>query len=92
MARRPIPEIREPRAARVLARPDASILDLLDRLLEKGVMANGDVMLGLAGIDLIYVRLAALLCAADRVLPADPLASRKKSRHRSAGRTRSRGR
>jgi gas vesicle protein GvpA/GvpJ/GvpM family len=82
MARRPIPETREPAANRVLERPDASVLDLLDRLLEKGVMANGDVMLGLAGVDLIYVRLAALLCAADRVLPRDPLAPKRASRHR----------
>ena len=34
-------------------------------------MANGDVTLGVAGIDLIYLRLSALLCAADRVLPRD---------------------
>ena len=67
-------------ALRVLEPPEASILDLLDRLLEKGVMANGDVTLGVAGVDLIYVRLAALLCAADRVLPRDPLASERKSR------------
>jgi gas vesicle protein GvpA/GvpJ/GvpM family len=78
-----------PEAARVLERPDASLLDLLDRLLEKGVMANGDVMLGLAGVDLIYVRLAALLCSADRVLPPDPLAPRKRSRHRRPGTRRS---
>jgi hypothetical protein len=32
-------------------------------------MATGDVTLGVAGIDLIYLRLSALLCAADRVLP-----------------------
>ena len=56
----------------MLEPPEASLLDLLDRLLNKGVMANGDVTLGVAGVDLIYVRLAALLCAADRVLPRDP--------------------
>lgn len=83
--RRPILETREPEANRVLERPDTSVLDLLDRLLEKGVMANGDVMLGLAGVDLVYVRLAALLCAADRVLPRDPLAPTRKSRHRPPG-------
>jgi len=73
---------------RVLEPPEASILDLLDRLLDKGVMANGDVTLGVAGVDLIYVRLAALLCAADRVLPRDPLApdrKSRKSRHRQPG-------
>jgi len=88
MARRSNLETRESEAERVLERPDSSLLDLLDRLLEKGVMANGDVMLGIAGIDLIYVRLAALLCAADRVLPRDPLAPKKKSRHQRTSGTR----
>ena len=32
-------------------------------------MANGDVTLGVAGIDLIYLRLSAILCAADRIMP-----------------------
>ena len=84
---------REPVAYQVLEPPEASILDLLDRLLDKGVMANGDVMLGVAGVDLIYVRLAALLCAADRVLPRDPSARERrsrKSRHRQPGGRRSR--
>ena len=90
MAQRPRAERNEPVVHRVLERPDTSILDLLDRLLEKGVMANGDVTLGLAGVDLIYVRLAALLCAADRVLPRDPLAPKRKSRHRPPGSSRPR--
>ena len=38
--------------------------------LNKGVVLSGEVTLGLAGIDLIYVRLLALICAADRVYPA----------------------
>ena len=79
-------------AHRVLEAPDASLVDLLDRLLDKGVMANGDVTLGVAGVDLIYVRLAALLCAADRVLPRDPRATEpksRKSRHRQPGGRRS---
>jgi hypothetical protein len=59
-------------ADQVLQTPDATLLDLLDRLLNKGVMANGDLTLGVAGIDLIYLRLSALLCAADRLLPVPP--------------------
>ena len=86
MARRPPSDRDSERLAhRVLEPPEASLLDLLDRLLEKGVMANGDLTLGVAGVDLIYVRLAALLCAADRVLPRDPLAAPRKSRHRQPG-------
>jgi hypothetical protein len=47
---------------------ETSLADLVDSLLEKGVVVDGEVVLGLAGIDLIYLRLAALLAAADRVM------------------------
>jgi hypothetical protein len=66
----------------VLDTSDSSVLDLLDDLLNKGVMTVGDVTLGVAGIDLIYLRLSALLCAADRVLPRDPDKPKRPSRHR----------
>ena len=56
-------------ADQVLETQESSVLDLLDHLLNKGVMANGEVTLGVAGIDLIYLRLSTLLCAADRILP-----------------------
>jgi len=68
-------------ADHVLEPDDATVLDLLDRLLDKGVMANGDVTLGVAGVDLIYVRLSALLCAADRLMPAP--GERARGRRRS---------
>jgi hypothetical protein len=79
-----------PIAGRVLDAPDSTLLDVLDNLLNKGVMVSGDVTLGVAGIDLIYLRLSSILCAADRVLPADRPATRKRPRHRkpSAGRSR----
>jgi hypothetical protein len=44
------------------------VLDLIDNLLKKGVMLNADVILALANVDLVYVRLSALLCAADRIM------------------------
>jgi hypothetical protein len=68
--------------ADVLEPRDTTLLDLLDRLIEQGVMANGDLMLGVAGIDLIHVRLAALLCAADRVAPAAPRPTRRRRHSR----------
>jgi hypothetical protein len=69
-------------ADQVLDAPESTLLDLLDNLLNKGVMANGDVTLGVAGVDLIYLRLSALLCAADRVLakPAQPGVRRRPRR------------
>lgn len=47
---------------------ESTLLDLIDNLLEKGVMLNAEVILALANVDLVYLRLSALLCAADRVL------------------------
>ena len=46
---------------------DASLLDLVDNVLTKGVTIDGEVILGLAGVDLVYLRLTAVLCAADRL-------------------------
>jgi Gas vesicle protein len=51
----------------VLDTTDSSLLDLVDNLLNRGVVISGEVMLGLAGVDLVYLRISALLCAADRV-------------------------
>jgi hypothetical protein len=56
-------------ADQVLDAPEATVLDVLDHVLNKGVVLNADVTLGVAGIDLIYLRLSSLLCAADRILP-----------------------
>jgi len=69
----------------VLKTPDSTVLDLIDELLNKGVMATGDVTLGVAGIDLIYLRLSSILCAADRILPPAPGKGKRKSRHRQPG-------
>jgi hypothetical protein len=58
------------RARRAGAHPseaDASLLDVVDHVLTKGVVVRGDVVLALADIDLVYLRLSALLCAADRL-------------------------
>jgi len=51
----------------ILESTDDSLLDLVDNLLNRGVVVSGEVMLGLAGVDLVYVRLQAILCSADRV-------------------------
>ena len=56
------------RPRRTLARPAESTLgDLVDHVLNKGVVLTGEVVIGLAGVDLVYLRLQALLAAADRV-------------------------
>ena len=55
----------------LLATSDVSLLDTVDHLLNQGIVLSGEVIIGLAGIDLIYLRLSAVLCAADRVLPPE---------------------
>ena len=66
-----IPHHRPPKTevARIMDESDSSLVDVLDNLLNKGVMLNADLILALADVDLVYVRLSALLCAADRVMP-----------------------
>ena len=56
-------------ADEIIDRADASLLEIIDHVLNKGVMLQGEVILGVAGVDLVYLRLNALLCAADRLLP-----------------------
>lgn len=59
-------------AFEILEGADASLLELVDNLLDKGVHLDADLVLGLAGVDLVYVRVAAILCAADRVFAEEP--------------------
>jgi Gas vesicle protein len=65
------PPARPPRrdVARIIDQSDASLVDVIDNLLNQGVVLNADLILALANVDLVYVRLSALLCAADRILP-----------------------
>jgi hypothetical protein len=51
----------------LIAEADETLLELVDHVLNKGVVVSGDVMLSIAGVDLVYLRLSALLCAADRI-------------------------
>ena len=72
---RPAPRVRTPRppqrreVARIFESSETSLIDVIDNLLNRGVVLNADIILALADVDLVYLRLSALLCAADRVLP-----------------------
>src|SRR5258708_32624078 len=48
-------------AGRIIDDDESSLLDLIDNLLSKGVMLNADLILALEDLDLIYIRLSALL-------------------------------
>jgi hypothetical protein len=77
----------------VLGTEGSSLLDVVDNVLNKGVVLSGDITIGLAQVDLIYAQLSLLLCAADRVFPNEDadFESRHKARRekRRAGRRQS---
>ncbi len=68
----PTPRSRRRDVARIIDGSEQSLVDVIDNLLNRGVVLNADLILALADVDLVYVRLSALLCAADRILPARP--------------------
>jgi hypothetical protein len=48
--------IEQPRLAH-----EVTLVELVDRVLNKGVVLTGDIMLSVAGVDLVYVGLRVLL-------------------------------
>lgn len=48
---------------------EISLVDLLDRLLGTGVVLVGDVVISLAGVDLVRVQLEALITSVRSDLP-----------------------
>jgi hypothetical protein len=51
----------------------SSLLDVLDNVLNRGAVLTGDIVLGVADVDLIYVKLSVLLAALDKVTRNDPV-------------------
>ncbi len=67
-AGRPARAARAPRAGGTSALGEVSLVDLLDRLLGAGVVVSGDVVISLAGVDLVQVRLHALITSVRAAL------------------------
>ena len=65
-------------AQQIIEQADSSLLEIIDHVLNQGVVITGDVILGLAGVDLIYLGLSVVLCAADRINPPQIEKKRKK--------------
>ena len=56
-----------------------SVLELLDRVLNKGVVLDGELVISVADVDLLYLRLSLLLCPAvlaNRAVGAHPVPMR----------------
>lgn len=54
---------------------DVALVDLVDRLIDGGVVIGGDLVLSLAGVDLVYLGLRLVLAPAHDVAPRLPWAS-----------------
>jgi hypothetical protein len=57
------------------AAPQQALVDVLDQLLDTGVVLDGQIVISLAGVDLIHVGLRALLASVDtaaRLIAAEP--------------------
>ena len=52
--------------------PQISLVDLLDRLLGTGVVLSGDIVISLAGVDLVQVRLHALITSVRGEMAMQP--------------------
>ena len=56
---------------------DVTLLEILDRVLDKGVVVSGDIVISVADVDLIYVGLRVLLSSVETMerlrgsVPAD---------------------
>ena len=57
--------------------PQIALVDLLDRLLGAGVVLAGDVVISLAGVDLVQVRLHALITSVRAEMRAGVLTGKE---------------
>lgn len=49
------------------AEKEMTLLELLDRLIDKGIVIQGDLVISIANIDLIYLGLRVLLGSVDKI-------------------------
>ena len=59
---------------------ELSVLDLVDRLLNRGVVITGEATISVAGVDLVYLGLNLILTAVETI-------AQKEARRRDAGTT-----
>ena len=60
-----------------LDRQEVTLLEIVDRVLDKGVVLSGDVTLAVADVDLIHIELRALLASVASIERRDGDSVRK---------------
>jgi len=51
---------------RSFQQPATSIIDILDRVLDKGLVVAGDISISLANVELLTIRIRLLVCSIDK--------------------------
>jgi hypothetical protein len=51
---------------RPFQQPSVSIIDILDRVLDKGLVIAGDISVSLANVELLTIRIRLLVCSIDK--------------------------
>ena len=54
-----------------MAAHEVTLLDILDRAVDKGVVVSGELLISVADIDLIYLRLGLLVSSVARLEDGD---------------------
>ena len=71
--REPHGALREPQSGQ--SADEMSLLELADRLLNRGVVLTGEATLSVAGVDLIYLGLNVVLTAVENLRPRNAAAA-----------------
>lgn len=56
---------------------EVTLVELLDRILNKGVFIWGDITLSVADVDLVYLSLKVMLCSIEKAIEMRQLAADK---------------
>ncbi|MCA9695635.1 MAG: gas vesicle protein [Myxococcales bacterium] len=59
-------------------RSRVSLCELLDRVLHKGVIVRGELVISVADVDLLYLGLQVVLCSTDTAVDAGLVAPRRR--------------
>lgn len=51
---------------RTFQQPATSVIDILDRVLDKGLVVAGDISISLANVELLTIRIRLLVCSIDK--------------------------
>ena len=51
---------------RTFQQPATSVIDILDRVLDKGLVVAGDISISLANVELLTIRVRLLVCSIDK--------------------------